>query len=400
MRSVRVAVIGAGPAGLSAAVAAAQAGAQVLLLDENSTVGGQLRYRVMPVAGLAGEVVPAFQLARALRGEAETAGVELVSAARVWGIFPDRVVAVAEGERSWLVRAEQIVVATGSVDLPLPFPGWTLPGVFTARAVQILLHVHHVIPGARFAVIGAGALADEIARDVATAGGEVIARVEPRAMAEDGAVEGGTSVTALHVGGQRYPVDTVVVAAGRQPDAHLALMAGCAAAFDPERGTWVPVRNELLQTGVPGIAVAGDAGGAGNVESALAEGQVAGLAAAVSLGLPAAEALRSAQERLQAIRARNAPADERLPVVTRGIICRCERVSAETIRQAMASGARTVNDVKRRTRAGMGPCQGVFCVPQIACWLRHADPGTDLAPMTARPPARPISLAALAATEL
>lgn len=400
MNVVPLAVIGAGPAGLSAAIAAAQAGAQVLLLDENPAVGGQLRYRVAPVARLAGELMPAFQLARALQAEAESAGVALVTGARVWGIFPGRMVAVAEGERSWLVRAEQIVIATGSVDLPLPFPGWTLPGVFTARAVQILLHVHHVIPGARFAVIGTGPIADEIAHDVITAGGEIVVRVEPRTMAEDGAVEGATSVAELRAGGQRYSVDTVVIATGRQPDAQLALMAGCAAAFNPERGTWAPVRNDLLQTVVPGIAVAGDAGGIGDVEAALAEGRVAGLAAAVSLGLPAGDALLSAQTTLQVIRARGAPAGERLPVVTRGIICRCEHVSAETIRQAMASGARTVNDVKRRTRAGMGPCQGVFCVPQIACWLRQADAGADLAPMTARPPARPISLAALAATKL
>ncbi|GIW03419.1 MAG: (2Fe-2S)-binding protein [Thermomicrobiales bacterium] len=400
MRAVSVAVIGAGPAGLSAAIAAAQAGAQVLLLDENPAVGGQLRYRVAPVAGPAGERVPAFHLARALQAEAESAGVELVSAARVWGVFPGRIVAVAQAERSWLVHAEQIVIATGSVDLPFPFPGGTLPGVYTARAVQILLHLHRVIPGARFAVIGAGALADEIAHDVKAAGGKVVVCLPPRAMAEDGAVEGATSVEVLRAGGQRFPVDTVVVAAGWQPDAQLALMAGCAATFDSTRVSWIPVRNELLQTDVPGITVAGEAGGAGDVEAALAEGRLAGLAAAASLGFPVTGALLTAQETLQRMQARGLPEVDRLPVVTRGIICRCEGVSAETVRRAFASGARTVNDIKRRTRAGMGPCQGVFCMLQIAGWLWHQDAGADLAPMTARPPARPISLAALAATEL
>jgi NAD(P)H-nitrite reductase large subunit len=234
-----------------------------------------------------------------------------------------------------------------------------------------------------------------------SAGGEIVTRVEPRVMIEHGRVEGDMGVVALVVGGQRTAVDTVVIAAGRQPDAQLALMAGCAATFDPEHCTWAPVRDGLLQTTVPGMFVAGDAGAPCDVPVALAEGRVAGLAAAASLGYPADEALAKALALLQEARARDGTPAKRLPAATRGILCRCEGVSAETVRQAIASGTRTVNDVKRRTRAGMGLCQGAFCLPQIARLLQQ-DAGIEgeLAPMTSRPPARPISLAALAGTEL
>ncbi|MER3439479.1 MAG: FAD/NAD(P)-binding oxidoreductase, partial [Chloroflexota bacterium] len=105
-------------------------------------------------------------------------------------------------------------VATGSVDLPVPFPGWTLPGVLTACAIWELLHVHRVLPGRRFAVIGDGPIADAIAREVESAGGAVVTRVEARVVMKHGRVEGDTGVVALVVGDQRVAVDTVVLAAG------------------------------------------------------------------------------------------------------------------------------------------------------------------------------------------
>ncbi len=401
MKSVSLAVIGGGPAGLSAAIAAAQAGVRVTLLDEAPSPGGQLRSRVAPVDRPDGGTVPADQLARELVEQATSAGAKIMSDARVWAIFPDRVLAIEHGERSWLLHADRVVVATGSIDIPVPFPGWTLPGVLTARAVQELLHVHCVLPGRRFAVVGSGLVADAIAEEVLSAGGEVVTRVEPREMIEHGSVEGDMGVVALIVGDVRVAVDTVVIAAGRQPDAQLALMAGCATTFDPEHCAWAPARDGLLQTTVPGMFVAGDAVAPRDVPVAMAEGRVAGLAAAASLGDPADEALATALASLQAASARAGTPTERLPAATRGILCRCEGVNAEAVRQAIAAGALTVNDVKRRTRSGMGLCQGTFCLPQIARLLQQ-EAGIEgtLAPMTSRPPARPISLAVLAATEL
>jgi NAD(P)H-nitrite reductase large subunit len=91
------------------------------------------------------------------------------------------------------------------------------------------------------------------------------------------------------------------------------------------------------------------------------------------------------------------------PVVPPGpiYICRCEEITADEVRAAIAAGARGVNDVKRRTRAGMGLCQGIFCVPTIVSYL-HAElqvPQAEIAPMTARPPVRPIPLELLAESE-
>jgi bacterioferritin-associated ferredoxin len=82
-------------------------------------------------------------------------------------------------------------------------------------------------------------------------------------------------------------------------------------------------------------------------------------------------------------------------------ICRCEEIAEQEVRQAIADGARTLNDVKRRTRVGMGPCQGIFCVRPLADLLREAAgmPEDAIVPMTARPPVRLLPLGLLAETE-
>ncbi|MER3439478.1 MAG: hypothetical protein C4346_18855, partial [Chloroflexota bacterium] len=103
MKSIALAVIGGGPAGLSAAIAAARAGVRVTLLDERPSPGGQVRFRVAPVARPEGGTVPADQLTRELVEQATAAGVETIRDARVWAMFPERVLAIEQGERSWLL---------------------------------------------------------------------------------------------------------------------------------------------------------------------------------------------------------------------------------------------------------------------------------------------------------
>ena len=299
MREAQVAVVGAGPAGLSAAAAAARSGARVVLLDEQPVPGGQLRYRIAALAvgpDHGGPVRPAA-LSTDLISRATDAGVDIRSRVLAWGLFGDNVLGILEGEDSFPLRAERIVLATGSTDRPLPFPGGTLPGVFSARAVQLLLHVHRVRPGRRFVVVGDGAEAAEVGEDIALAGGEVVARVSETASA--GLVaEGTTGVETVAVEGRRQAAEVVVVAVGRQPDPQLALMAGCAAGHSAELGGFVPIRDADLRTSVPGIFVCGDGAGICDVPTALAEGRLAGLAAAASLGLAPATEVAPARDAL------------------------------------------------------------------------------------------------------
>ena len=149
MKQADVVVVGGGPAGCAAALAAAGAGARVVLVDEQPDLGGHLRWRVAPTHGLEPDLdgQPGVRVAAALAERVAAAGVEVARGSVAWGFFEDNVVGVVEGETAYTLRAASVIVATGSTDRVLPFPGWTLPGVMTARAAQLFLHVHRVLPG-------------------------------------------------------------------------------------------------------------------------------------------------------------------------------------------------------------------------------------------------------------
>ncbi len=428
MKSTAIAVIGAGPAGIAAALAAAEAGAAVTLIDENPAVGGQLRWRIAPLRGLddALDGLPACRAADTLRERLAAAGVSVLTGAVAWGLFDDGSLGVATPDGGFLLQAEKIVVATGAVDLVLPFPGWTLPGVMTARAAQIMLHLYRVLPGYRVAVVGEGPDAAELVHDLRLAGIDVIVQAGDPAQV---AVSGEGRVERVTVDGESYEADAVVIALGRQPDPELALQAQVDLGYSPRLGCHLPLRSELLETSRPGLYVAGEAGGAADVAESFAEGRLAGLAAASA----APERIAAAQEALARARSpeRSAEVDRLRPgspgkarsatssgtpwaswaqaataggqddALARVALCRCEQVTVGEVRQAIEEGALTINDIKRRTRAGMGLCQGIFCTRAMALLL-HAERGIPLAqilPMTERPPARPIPLASLVEIE-
>jgi thioredoxin reductase len=302
MKAAQIAVIGGGPAGLSAALAAAKTGAQTVLLDEQPAVGGQLRYRVAELAaGPYGTIRP-MALAERLITETTAAGVEIFVGSVVWGFFDGNILTVITGDASYQLQAERVVFATGSTDLPFPFAGGSLPGVFTGRAMQLLINRHRVLPGRRFVVVGAASEADEVADDIRLAGGEVVARIDQPDPTQNSA-SGPQGIEAVTIDGETHEADIVVIAVGRQPDPELALMAECAVGFNEALGGWTPVRNEQLQTSQPAIWVAGDVAGICDVETALAEGTYAGVAAASSLGFGDDEALEQARAAYESVAA-------------------------------------------------------------------------------------------------
>jgi thioredoxin reductase len=277
-----VLVVGAGPAGLAAAEAASRAGAEVLLVDENRELGGNLRYRVQPLVAVEGEppVRPA-DLRAALISGATASGADLQTGVIAAGWYAGGRVLLVEGDAARVVTPQTLVVSTGSTDLPFPFAGATLPGVFSARALQILLNQWRVLPGQRFAVLGPASEAEEVAVDIALAGGEVAAQgVAPAHLLR---ATGADGVREFHIGDERHEVDCIVVAMGRQPDAALATMAGAELGFGPQLGGLIPLLSDQLEA-TQRVYVAGDAAGVGSVAAAIAEGRLAGLAAAVALG--------------------------------------------------------------------------------------------------------------------
>ena len=310
--TVRIVIAGGGPAGLAAAAAAGRAGADVLLLEERREAGGQLRYRAQPIESGSGGVESPTPLAVRLEAEAIEAGAVIRTGAVVAGWFPGNGLLVAEGSRATRVAAAALIVATGSTDLPYPFPGATLPGVFSARGLQVLLNTHRVRPGRRVAVIGGGDEAEEIINDAVLGGCEIVwSGIAPAPFLR---AEGTDGVSALVVGQERYEVDVIAIAVGRQPDAALATMAGTPVGFAAALGGYTPYLNDRLASEIPGLFVAGDAAGVGSVAAAIAEGHLAGLAAAHFLGLEAArvdEALAARSPELRwraAVRSSMSPA--------------------------------------------------------------------------------------------
>jgi thioredoxin reductase len=279
-----VVVVGAGPAGLAAAIEAASTGADVIVFDERDEPGGQLRYRIQPVTVAAGS--PAERprgLAERLIDDALAAGVGFRTNATVAGCFADVELLVVEEGVSSREVPDAVIVATGSTDLPYPFAGATYPGVFSARGLQILLNVHRVRPGRRFAIVGGAADAEELAIDVMLAGGEVVwSGVAPAPFLR---ADGAQGVRGLAVGQDHHAVDVVAIAVGRQADLALAAMAGTPLAFSTELGGPIPLIDDRLRSPIGRMFIAGDAAGVGSVAAMMAEGRLAGIAAAASLGL-------------------------------------------------------------------------------------------------------------------
>jgi NADPH-dependent 2,4-dienoyl-CoA reductase/sulfur reductase-like enzyme len=427
---VTLAVIGAGPAGLEAAATAAERGVSVALVDSRERPGGQY-YRQPPAAFALQDRSRHRRDAERLLKRAGHPLVRHVGGVTVWGMFP-----AAEGWEIALdgpggfgsVLAPFVILAPGAYDRPVPFPGWTLPGVLTAGGAQGLLKTQRVLPGRRFLLSGTGPLQLAVAAALVQNGGEVVAvlegaRVDWHALQHATAAWGqwtrlaegleyaqalraarvpvrtGWAVAAAHgddevkaatitrldadwrpIPGtqERVEVDTVVVGYGFVPSTELSRLAECEHTLRPELGGLVPVRDERLLTCQPGLYVAGDAGGITGAAAARIEGRLAALSVCRRLGIRGADeraigqAIRGLERERRFARALAAvfsPGPGLNELATDDtLICRCENVTLGEIRKAVRGGARAVNEVKGLTCVGMGNCQGRTCgtlVPRL-----------------------------------
>ena len=471
-------IIGAGPAGLAAAEAAARAGVLATILDERPHPGGQYFKQLAPSHRFVGsrgrdrQLAAGADLIERVRG----LGVEMVSAATVWSAHPggrtdagDGSSAAAAEVEVLLVdgvarrfRARQLVAAAGAYERAHPVPGWTLPGVMTTGAAQTLARAYRVAPGARVLVAGNGPLNLQVACELAAGGVEVAAVAEAapppasrpwaalaalrhspglvgRGIAYRAALaRRGVPVLHRHVlvraegddervrratlaridadgstvaGSERaFDVDAVCLGYGFHPSTELTRLLGCEHRWDPEAGGLAVIRNDDAETSVAGVFVPGDGAGMGGAHAALAEGTLAGLAAARNLGRPLSPELetlgrRTRRERDRARRFQSAlwtlfAAPRELPglVADDVAVCRCESVGAGELRSRIARGADESGALKRLTRAGMGRCQGRYCGPRVAAWCAAArgEAPTPFRLFAPRFPVKPVPALALA----
>lgn len=463
MREVEIAVIGAGPAGLAAALEAAEIGAEVVVIEEYHTLGGQF-YKQVPegfsVSSLRKEGRQYADGAEIIQRLQRTK-VELMPDTLVWDIFDERTLGLFRHDRTEFLRPKKLILCPGAQEVPIAFPGWTLPGVMMGGAAQALLVSQRIVPGRKVVLAGVGPLQLKVASQFLEAGAEVVAILEAsgkspvsmenalRSLGHWGKMREGIEywlklkraripyhqqhvpVRAVGKDGVKAVVvaqvdndwktvpgtertletDCLCLSYGFLPSIQLTSLLGCKLLFEARAGGWISWHDGNQQTSIEGVYVAGEVGGIGGADVAEEEGRVAAIAAARSLGHLAASGRQReeqrARKRLGSAR-RFAEVVGDMMAIKPGlfdiitddtVVCRCEEVTAGQVKKALGDGDPTVRGVKTRIRAGMGRCQGRMC-SFLVRQLISRETQTLLNQIqldTPRPPVKPVPILALSA---
>ncbi len=445
-------VIGAGPAGIACATRLAELGLGVLLLDEQARPGGQ-GYRNI-------EQVP--QGATHSYDQDYLQGMPLVTRLRassvcyrpetsVWQVEADGSVYYSRNGVSRKVTAQYIVVATGAIERPIPFEGWSLPGVINAGGATILAKEAGLVPPNSVVLAGSGPLLLSEAKRLIEKDISIAAILEtrsklpplkvlrqmPHAARSDlwqkttsilqsiknsgiphykgilGITAHGQkyleAVTALHgTGDLQFRTSMLLVHFGFIPNTHIFRLIGCALEWVPLLRHWQPVCNVWGQTSLERIFAVGDGARVDGAVAASHKGELTALDLAMRLGIlleKERDTLAAPlHNKLQHIRRARSIADtlfaphvEQYVCSDSTIVCRCEKITAGAIRQAVRDGAHTVDEVKALTRCGMGACQGRICglaLAEIISTELGCTPDT-VGNFNVRPPLKSISLAEL-----
>ena len=323
-KEIEILIIGAGPAGLSAAIEAAKNGAEVLVVDENEKPGGQLFKQIHKFFGSrrhkAG--VRGFDIGTELLEEVQKLGVTVMLNTVAYGFYPngEGVALAVNGEEGIIVHTKKVIMATGASENPLAFPGWTLPGVVGAGAIQTMINVHRVSVGHRVLMIGSGNVGLIVSYQLLQAGIDVAGIVEAAPQLGGYGVHSakirraGVPLYVSHTVIEAVPnadmsgikgaiiaevddyfqpisgteqfieCDVIGIAVGLTPDVALPAMADVTFVNGERLGSQVPMHDRNMETTKEGIYVAGDSAGVEEASSAIEEGKLAGIAAAEALG--------------------------------------------------------------------------------------------------------------------
>ena len=472
-------VVGGGPAGLAAAIAAAASGVATMLIEEQPVppdlmaldVPLHFGQRMARGAGNAALMERVLDSSCGL-AEAYERGIDVQLGVCVWGIFPGsadspetvpHLVGLADGVRSWFVSCDRVIVASGARDFAIGFPGWEKAGVMGAQAALQLMQRYDAFTGTRILLLGGGPLALAVAEAAICKGLAVVAAVEAEAAPRHdecaerfqehgvafyggwvieearGSVEVESAAivrldeTGKPAAGTRTVLDcdTIVLAVGTVPNIELLDSLGCRMQFEPLRGGWVPRRGSETLTSIRNVFAIGDCAGLG--ADPKEEGRRAARAVATSLGMAVfAEAEPDPGPDIDCSLAADRSVERarvwmQAQIAASGLdvcVCQCEEVTrrelidlepprylramvpvvapgGRNLQALAADGPLNQDQVKRLTRAGMGPCQGRRCREQVQMLLETAASGKPgVVPLARhRPPVRPLPLKVLAAEE-
>ena len=465
-----VAIVGGGPAGLAAAAAMKACGLDVCLIDEQPRLGGQI-YR-QPPAGFRVDswlTGPIYQPGKALLERVEhLADLRRLAPATVWGLLPaesrpeggcHRILYERDGKLGRL-EAPHVLLATGCYEMPVPFPGWHLPGVMSAGGIQTLLKSQRVAAGGKVVLAGSHPLLLVAANQLVGAGVHVAAvvlsqslmtvarglrspvsllgglgqlrhagsclshlrrarvplmlgRVVTEALGAD-AVEA-VRICRSDLRGESWelPCDAAGICYGFLASSELARQAGARSLWESGSG-WVVEADAFMRSSVPGVSVAGELIGVAGAEAAALSGEIAGLGVAVDCrrlepdaALPRARALHRRLDRVRRfarlLAKLSSPAPQLLQrlATPATLLCRCEEITIGELSAALQRepGIASASAAKLLTRVGMGTCQGRMCETAVRRLIAdNCDSALSaIAGYVPRVPVKPVPLEAIAA---
>ncbi|TPI11596.1 FAD-binding protein [Mesorhizobium sp. B4-1-3] len=451
-------VIGAGPAGMSAAATLSEGGARTLVVDEQPLPGGQI-YRAVERnadnASLSAVLGSDYAAGAALAARMRATAAELRFNTSAWRIDADGTVWTKAHDKIERQQARTLVIASGAMERPVPVPGWTLPGVMTVGALQIMLKDSGLRPCGRLVLAGCGPLLYLFAGQCLEAGVSDLVLLDtaeranlipalqhlPKAVCGHGPgylrkgvgliialrrhgvniyrgvsnlrIEGAERAVAVSFrAGRRtlrIDLDLIALHEGVIPSQQIARSIGCAHRWDEEQQCFLPVLDPMRESSIPGIFIAGDSGGIVGAAASAHTGALGALAilkrldkitdtefasrkAVTQRALRAHLTIRPFLDRLYR------PREEVLVPSDEVIVCRCEGIRAGTIRDVVRQGCLGPNQAKAFLRCGMGPCQGRMCGPTVSAIVARE---TRQTPDTTgyyriRPPLKPVSIGELA----
>ena len=464
MLEAETVIIGAGPAGISAALAAAQNGVMVTLVDESPLPGGQyLKGSSSQARKIStGTERTATRMLADLNRLIKKGDIALFSETGVWGI---------EGHNLYLygrkgyqdLSAKKIIVASGAREFVLPFPGWTLPGILTLGAAQILAKQHRILPGQRVLLSGSGPLIFRVAHELIEQGANIIAILQAKPLFDwvrlgtkvwENAERAGEAWRYLRsclraripiqfacavvqaTGDERVEeavishldrhgnpisekmrkiaIDSLCLGFGFVPNIKLTQLAGCSHNYDQSLGGWAPIVNARMETNIPGVYAIGETNGIGGASAALLEGRIAGLAVAQDFGYISKQSFNEKFERLRRSlhplvrfskylnNISDPPAGLNKVIHEDTVVCRCEDITAGQIYKAVRQGMPHLDALKISTHTGQGPCQGRTCGPILERLVAEKIQQTpaDIVSFKTRPPIKPIPFTGLEQTEI
>ena len=455
-------IVGSGFAGLGAAEIVSEHRLDVLMIDENFHAGGQLLRKTAGKTAL-GDRIESDRLKLSgyrIIDHIARKNIPFMNRTQVLGIYPENQICIEDKKGRILdLKAEFIICATGARERFLPFKGWTLPGVVSTGAAQVLIKSAGILPAREILIGGFGPLLFALANEVVDNKGRVISVLDQTSLMENlrilrlwrhqtprliegmhyltrlltarvpvrsrvriieargsrhleevitaktdsnGMIESGTEKT--------YETGSLAVGYGFVPNIELPQIAGCEIAYREDRGGWIVGVDRFMETSVKNIYAAGEITGIAGAKKSYIEGQIAALKILNELGL-----IRNShfQRKFDVLaRQRNYELQfgkflnrlYRLPekmyetISDDTIICRCEDVNMGEIRRRISNGFISIGSLKKATRCGMGNCQGRTCGPILCDILATyaAKSHNKMKPLSVRFPAKVVRLDGLA----